>query len=380
MTESLDPIDVAVGYLARRDYRSGRGPKPGLSFSPLSVWEDWIDTEPEKAWLVFLEIVRRRPSDDEVLEQLTHRLEFLLQRHWASFHERVSNLVSSNDRLKRIVPREVLQRSYYEPKYKSFSELAAIWVKNSQSRLAHQVRHLIDEDPQRAVVLALELIHRAPFHGFTSYDVMSPLLELLQRHGPLVIDGIEVAAAESVAVRRVLWRMSPQQGSPPTEHDVAPSVWERVVAAAADTTDYNTDDPVGVRSPLPEELEQIVAAWYIHEETFWAWEEVNEIVERNVDEGWELVCCLVAATTDHEVLGTIGAGPLEDLIRKYGAAVVDRVEAEARRNSDFRYTLGAVWLSLDDLSDELTDRFYWSSDGVLQILERHDEPWRSHGA
>ena len=43
MTESLDPIDVAAGYLARRDYRSGRGPKPGLSFSPLSVWEDWID-------------------------------------------------------------------------------------------------------------------------------------------------------------------------------------------------------------------------------------------------------------------------------------------------------------------------------------------------
>lgn len=372
----LDPLEVAAGYVARHDYGLDRGPKPVLSFHPLTVWEDWIDIEPEHAWPVFVEIVRLRPADDGVLEQLSYRLKFLLERHWDSFHDRVRTLVAGNPRLTRIVPREVLEKSHYEPRYRSLPELADVWITNCQACLAHDVRRIIDNDPARALLLALEIIRRAPLYGFTSYDAMDPLRDLLRSHGAAVIDEVEAAAASSIAIRRVLWRMRPHQGNPPGKYDIATPIWERVLIAAGDTTDYNTDDPPGERTPLPDDLEGVAAAWFVYEETFWAWEEVNDIVDSDAERGWEMVVCLVEGTADADVLSAVGAGPLEDLLKKHGAVVVDRVEVHARRDTDFREALRGVWLSLDDMPADLADRFYWASGGVAQILERHGEPWR----
>jgi hypothetical protein len=73
----------------------------------------------------------------------------------------------------------------------------------------------------------------------------------------------------------------------------------------------------------------------------WAWVEVERIV-RGVDSeaAWTLVMSLVeAATGDKQVLGLIGAGPLEDLLRLHPARLLDRAENEAKRNPAFAEAL-----------------------------------------
>src|SRR5271169_1955713 len=42
-------------------------------------------------------------------------------------------------------------------------------------------------------------------------------------------------------------------------------------------------------------------------------------------------------------LALVAAGPLEDLLKKHGPVVVDRVEEESRKNDRLRLALSGVW-------------------------------------
>ena len=48
------------------------------------------------------------------------------------------------------------------------------------------------------------------------------------------------------------------------------------------------------------------------------------------------------------MLETVGAGPLEDLLRKHGSALIDRAEKEYVANAKLRTALGSVWLPRQD--------------------------------
>ena len=371
MTDLPEPRDLAAAYLARVEHNPTQGPKPIFPFNPFALWEEWIQSDPDRAWQVFLEIVRLRPADDDTLEQVARRIELLLECHW-EFLGRVKALLAENARLTRIVPRRALTRAHYLPRYRSLEELAEIWLTHHRQKLAHEVRDLIRADPAQGLAVALELIQRAPLYEFTSYDVMDPLLDLLRQHGAEVIEAVEGAAEESIAVRRVLWRMRRQQRTPPGPYDVPEPIWNRVLAAARDTTEYNTEEPPGARSPLPYDLEALIDPWFTYEQTFWAWTTVNDLVHEDPERGWEVILLLVARSDD-DALGAIGAGPLEDLIRLHHHTFVGRIEAEASRHTAFRAALAGVWISLADVPADLADRFYQASGGELQILDRLDE-------
>ncbi len=69
------------------------------------------------------------------------------------------------------------------------------------------------------------------------------------------------------------------------------------------------------------------------EEMFDAWIQVDRAVREDPKEGWRLVLELVRlAAGDPVALGSIGAGPLEDLVRFHPNPFLDIAEAEARRN------------------------------------------------
>src|SRR5256886_976225 len=69
------------------------------------------------------------------------------------------------------------------------------------------------------------------------------------------------------------------------------------------------------------------------EEMFDAWIQVDRAVREDPKEGWRLVLELVRlAAADPVALGSIGAGPLEDLVRFHPNPFLDIAEAEARRN------------------------------------------------
>jgi hypothetical protein len=49
------------------------------------------------------------------------------------------------------------------------------------------------------------------------------------------------------------------------------------------------------------------------------------------------------ADPSQQAFQVLAAGPLEDLLADHGAAIIVRVEEEARRNPRFNLLLGGVW-------------------------------------
>jgi hypothetical protein len=362
--EDLSAEQLVSRYLARKDWSAGRltGPRP--PGGNIDIWERWIQYDPERAWPVFLELVRRRPTDDDVLEQLWYRLRLLLETHGRAFEARVGDLVASNDRLRRIAPSRELKAAFHRPRPLDIPSLVKAYLHNHDHfEGAHELDVLIREDPETALSLALEIIERGPQYEFTSFDTFSPLHELLRQRGERVIDQLERAANDSVLVRRCLWRMRRHRSSPPGPYDVPEPVWERLLAATADTTDYSSEDPPGAPNALLPEHERIVSSWFEYQETFWAWQRVHDLVDNDPDVGWRVLLLAIEKAEDDGALEAIGAGPLEDLLSKHGPVFIDRVEARARIDGPFRQALSAMWQS--EMSDELWTR-------IQQLVEPQD--------
>jgi hypothetical protein len=79
------------------------------------------------------------------------------------------------------------------------------------------------------------------------------------------------------------------------------------------------------------------------EALFPAFDEVYELCSTSPDEAWNFI--LAAWRTDQSsvIAENLSAGPLEDLLAKHGDLVIDRVEAEAKRDPTFAFLLGGVW-------------------------------------
>jgi hypothetical protein len=107
-------------------------------------------------------------------------------------------------------------------------------------------------------------------------------------------------------------------------------------------------------------------------EYFWGWDAVNDFVHTApAEKAWDLVVELLRRAPD-EVLGDVAAGPLEDVVRLHGSALIAWIEGEARRDERFRWALGCVWLSRGALPREVEDRIVRASDGRLLVLGESD--------
>ncbi|HEY0702487.1 MAG TPA: hypothetical protein VGD60_06950 [Candidatus Acidoferrales bacterium] len=96
-----------------------------------------------------------------------------------------------------------------------------------------------------------------------------------------------------------------------------------------------------------------LAIAYLHyfetkrKEDRWAWAEVDDLVRRDPQNGWEVTRILVNRSTSEEALGFVAAGPLEDLLKKHGSALIDRIEDECRENDRLRVALSGVSIGAD---------------------------------
>ena len=81
-------------------------------------------------------------------------------------------------------------------------------------------------------------------------------------------------------------------------------------------------------------IEDVVKDWF--EGRRWA-REVEWALD--AEQKWEFIKALVAAAQNDDVLGSIGAGPLEDLLYGNSEEFIDRVEREAAVNEKFRFSL-----------------------------------------
>ena len=125
-------------------------------------------------------------------------------------------------------------------------------------------------------------------------------------------------------------------------------------------------------------MDALVAAWirYTVEkrpEDFWAWDSASSISSgSDTEAAWNLVVALVRNAPD-EALGSIGAGPLENLLNVHGAVLVDWIVGEAQRDHRFREALGGAWLARGTLPSVIENRIVQASGGVLTLLSPRDE-------
>lgn len=75
----------------------------------------------------------------------------------------------------------------------------------------------------------------------------------------------------------------------------------------------------------------------------WATELLHRLIEHQPESAWILIDKLIEAAEDDEELGCIAAGPLEDLLARYGPQFVERVEQAAASNERFKKCLAGVW-------------------------------------
>jgi hypothetical protein len=105
--------------------------------------------------------------------------------------------------------------------------------------------------------------------------------------------------------------------------------------------------------------EELVAAWIElaktpedtprHEELFWSFSKLDELVHDCPELAWSLILEILRADQSTDIMEQLSAGPLEDLLSQHGPEFIDRIEAEARSRPKFAKLLGGVWkLSMTD--------------------------------
>jgi hypothetical protein len=85
-------------------------------------------------------------------------------------------------------------------------------------------------------------------------------------------------------------------------------------------------------------------------------EVVDDRVCSGGPEALDLVAALVRGADTDDDLGLVGAGPLEDLLTRHGATLVDDVDNLARRDPRFARALDSVWWSADAAGPLVTQR------------------------
>lgn len=336
----LTAKELAARYVARQNGQ----PREEGERDPLWIWEEWITDDPERSWPVFEEIVAVQ-HDDEILQQVGYRLRILLHRHYDAFRVRAEELVRRTPRFGRIVGDGFFDEERYREQPLDVDELiAAERVRHHAYADAHALRELVKNDPVAALPLVIEIIHRGPARGFDSFHTFSPFGDLLMAHGEAVIDRVESLARESYLVRRAIWRITPQQRNAPEPYRIAEPLWQRLLVANAGTTDFTDDvEPVPQPRVLSAEDERRIDAWFTYEENFWSFEAMRALVDEQPEEAWPILLRMLDGA-DEGHIGSLSAGPLEDLLHAHGPLLIDRIAAEARTNAKLREALTGVYL------------------------------------
>jgi hypothetical protein len=87
---------------------------------------------------------------------------------------------------------------------------------------------------------------------------------------------------------------------------------------------------------------------------FWVLDREYDLMNEEPNEIWRLILKVLSLNNSNKILETLSAGLLEDLLAKHGAAMIDRVEKEAKSNPLFAKLLGGVWQN--SMTDEVWAR------------------------
>ncbi len=118
--------------------------------------------------------------------------------------------------------------------------------------------------------------------------------------------------------------------------------------------------------------DEIVRGWNRLQRNWWAYGEISEAVRLHPVRAWRLLGKMAEAATDDGLADDLGCGPLQDFIRQYGPAFIDRIERRASEQKRFAKALKSVWLP--KASDTVSTRLF--AIGVIAIGARR-EKWQT---
>jgi hypothetical protein len=105
----------------------------------------------------------------------------------------------------------------------------------------------------------------------------------------------------------------------------------------------------------PEELSQWAEAYICAQDQaadcqpdgdlHWAIQKFFDLEYTEPEICWQAILHILRKQPSKQVKAMLAAGPLEDLIENFGPQFIDRIEAEARTNPEFRQLLSGVWES-----------------------------------
>lgn len=113
--------------------------------------------------------------------------------------------------------------------------------------------------------------------------------------------------------------------------------------------------------------DELARAWLQHSRTMWVGDAVAEEMrpDSGLERSWHFLRALIRQAEPSD-LEFIGAGPLEDYVKRHGELAIDRIESEAQINAPFRIALGRVWIETNYLSPPVTARLVAASGGVIE--------------
>ena len=77
-------------------------------------------------------------------------------------------------------------------------------------------------------------------------------------------------------------------------------------------------------------------------------------VKANPECVWRIICLICELPEASDVLGLLGAGPLEDLLVVHGPSFIERVSTHASTSAQFRSALSETWKS--GMREEIWDQ------------------------
>lgn len=85
-----------------------------------------------------------------------------------------------------------------------------------------------------------------------------------------------------------------------------------------------------------------------------AFNDATRLVAASADGAWQFVREILRRDPTPAILEALAAGPLEEMLTQHGAAVIDRLEAEAGGNPTLATLLAGIWQGL--MPDDIWER------------------------
>lgn len=88
---------------------------------------------------------------------------------------------------------------------------------------------------------------------------------------------------------------------------------------------------------------RVARAWIEVQRNWWAFDEVQSAVEKQPRRAWRLLVHLADLASTTDLARDLGCGPLEDFVRAHAPDYIERIEALAAKNDNFRRALRAMY-------------------------------------